>query len=104
VTLVLCLYPCVLLLMSATIHISSLEDKNKDLLTKVEQLEKEVAHLRALNEKITFPAGETPSPGMFDARPLSPPPDVPPVIHLTGHKHVEPASDESSLSDIEGDY
>ena len=63
---------------SATHHIVALEKTNKDLQTRISALEQELHRLRALNEKISLSANETPSPGTFvDARPLSPPPDLP---------------------------
>lgn len=65
------------LLERATTHIVSLEKSNKDLQARINALEQEVHRLRILNEKISLSANETPSPGMFDGRPLSPPPDVP---------------------------
>jgi len=66
------------LLERATHHIVALEKTNKDLQTRISALEQELHRLRALNEKISLSANETPSPGTFvDARPLSPPPDLP---------------------------
>ncbi|KAK0198784.1 hypothetical protein F5146DRAFT_106796 [Armillaria mellea] len=85
------------LLDRATQYISSLEKTNQDLQARITQLEQEMQRLRSLNEKMSL--GDTPSPGVFDARPLSPPPDVPIAAHaLNNVRAQDPSSGESSPS------
>jgi hypothetical protein len=83
--------------LTATQHIVVLEKTNQDLQARINALEQEMHRLRALNEKISLNANETPSPGMFDARPLSPPPDVP--LSIAPSRGIEHPSDESSASE-----
>ncbi|KAJ3773687.1 hypothetical protein FB446DRAFT_516934 [Lentinula raphanica] len=81
----------------ATNHIIHLEAVNRELQARLESLESEMHRLRTLNEKISL-TSNTPSPGMFsEARPLSPPPDMPPqTIMASRIHHVQ--SDSSSHS------
>jgi len=66
---------------------------------RLNELEQEMVRLRAINEKISLGSTETPSPGMFDGRPLSPPPDGPPPTHsLASVRGQEPPSEHSSPS------
>ncbi|TFK77534.1 hypothetical protein BDN72DRAFT_48475 [Pluteus cervinus] len=91
------------LLERATNHIVALENTNKDLLARINQLEQDIQRLRAINEKISLGSTETPSPPMFDGRPPSPPPDAP--LAPTGHPlpaAKEPPSDNSSPSSDNG--
>ncbi|PCH34140.1 hypothetical protein WOLCODRAFT_63513 [Wolfiporia cocos MD-104 SS10] len=70
------------LLERACNHIEALEKNNRQLQERLHMVEQEVARLRTLNEKISLGGvGNTPSPGQvnMDARPLSPPPEEPPV-------------------------
>lgn len=84
------------LLERATNHIVHLESTNRDLQARLAHLEQEMARLRALNEKISLPSSsETPSPGVFDGRPISPPPDAPIPSHPSqdsGEKYPPPRS------------
>ncbi|KAJ7597334.1 hypothetical protein C8J56DRAFT_774360 [Mycena floridula] len=63
------------LLERATHHIVALEKTNQELQTRLASLEQEIQRVRALNEQISM-SNETPSPGMFEARALSQPPDA----------------------------
>jgi cell division septum initiation protein DivIVA len=65
--------------MLATNHIVSLEKTNQDLQNRIAELEQEVQRLRSLNDKIAASneGTGTGTAGVFDARPLSPPPDAP---------------------------
>ncbi|KAI0673582.1 hypothetical protein C8Q78DRAFT_1067877 [Trametes maxima] len=65
------------LLERATNHIASLEKSNRTLQQRLAALEAEVTRLRALNEKISLAANNSPSPGQvnMETRPLSPPPE-----------------------------
>ncbi|KAJ3978155.1 hypothetical protein EV361DRAFT_786814 [Lentinula raphanica] len=82
---------------ATTNHIIHLEAVNRELQARLESLESEMHRLRTLNEKISL-TSNTPSPGMFsEARPLSPPPDMPPqTIMASRIHHVQ--SDSSSHS------
>ncbi|KAF8899179.1 hypothetical protein BD779DRAFT_1666896 [Infundibulicybe gibba] len=87
------------LLERATNHIVALEKANKDMQARIIALEQEMQRLRAINEKISLGSNDTPSPGMFDSRPLSPPPDAPPGAHsLPPARGQEPPSEDSSPS------
>ncbi|KAI3622561.1 hypothetical protein WG66_015781 [Moniliophthora roreri] len=98
------------LLERATNYIVQLENTNRDLQARLQLLEQEMQRLRALNEKISLPSHDTPSPGHFDAdaRPLSPPPDVPMPSHPTAQSrpqhHSSHQSQVSSPSNSEGGY
>ncbi|RDB29343.1 hypothetical protein Hypma_015976 [Hypsizygus marmoreus] len=95
------------LLERATNHITALEKANKEMQARLNELEAEMQRLRAINEKISLGSTETPSPGMFDARPLSPPPDAPPAptTHsLASVRGQEPPSADSSPSASENGY
>ncbi|THV06560.1 hypothetical protein K435DRAFT_645127 [Dendrothele bispora CBS 962.96] len=91
------------LLERATNHIVHLEATNRELQARLAQLEQEMGRLRALNEKISLPSSsETPSPGVFDARPISPPPDGPlqTVVQRVQHTPSEGSGRSSpSMSD-----
>ncbi|KAK7058609.1 hypothetical protein VNI00_002245 [Paramarasmius palmivorus] len=89
------------LLERATNYIVQLENTNRELQARLQLLDQEMQRLRALNEKISLPSHDTPSPGHFDAdaRPLSPPPDVPISSHSTSRPHQ---SQGSSPSNSEG--
>jgi len=91
------------LLERATNHIISLEAVNRELQNRLASLESEMGRLRALNEKISL-TSNTPSPGMFEARPLSPPPDMPPQTIMPSriHHHMSDDSSHSSPSVSEG--
>lgn len=94
---------------SATNHILDLEKDNEKLQARITELQQEMARLRAVNEKISLGSndaeGETPSPGMFDGRPLSPPPDGPPPSHsLASVRGQRPPSEGSSPSASEGGF
>ncbi|KAF5375236.1 hypothetical protein D9758_000516 [Tetrapyrgos nigripes] len=80
------------LLERATNHIVHLETTNRELQARLAHLEQEMTRLRSLNEKISLPSSsETPSPGVFDGRPISPPPDAPLSSHsLQDAKDVLP--------------
>lgn len=88
---------------AATNHIISLEAVNRELQNRLASLESEMGRLRALNEKISL-TSNTPSPGMFEARPLSPPPDMPPQTIMPSriHHHMSDDSSHSSPSVSEG--
>lgn len=92
------------LLERATNHIINLEAVNRELQNRLASLESEMGRLRALNEKISL-TSNTPSPGMFEARPLSPPPDMPPqttIMPSRIHHHMSDDSSHSSPSVSEG--
>lgn len=78
------------MVLSATNHIVSLENTNKELVARIEALEQEMQRLRSINEKISLTAS---SPSTFDGRPLSPPPD-PPVIKEAPSDHSSPSASE----------
>ncbi|KAL0951719.1 hypothetical protein HGRIS_008395 [Hohenbuehelia grisea] len=52
------------LLERATNHIAALEKANEEMEARINELEKEMQRLRAINEKISLGSTETPSPGM----------------------------------------
>jgi glycogen debranching enzyme len=89
---------------TATNHITALEKANKEMQARLTELEQEMVRLRAINEKISLGSTETPSPGMFDGRPLSPPPDGPPAHSLASVRGQEPPSEHSSPSASEGGF
>jgi hypothetical protein len=89
---------------SATNHITALEKANKEMQARLTELDQEMVRLRAINEKISLGSTETPSPGMFDGRPLSPPPDGPPAHSLASVRGQEPPSEHSSPSASEGGF
>jgi len=66
----------------------------------------EMARLRSVNEKISLGSTETPSPGMYDTKPLTPPADGAGAIRTTksGRGHAPPSSEASSPSASENDY
>jgi len=89
------------LLERATNHIISLEAVNRELQNRLATLESEMHRLRALNEKISLTS--TPSPGMFsEARPLSPPPDMPPQTVMSNRIHHGHSDDSSHSSPSDG--
>jgi len=93
------------LLERATNHITALEKANKEMMARLAELEAEMARLRAVNEKISLGSTETPSPGMFDAKQLSPPPDGSTATHsLKSVRGQEPPSEHSSPSASENGY
>lgn len=93
------------LLERATNHITALEKANKDMMARLAELEAEMARLRAVNEKISLGSTETPSPGMFDAKPLSPQTDGSTATHsLNSVRGQEPPSEDSSPSASENGY
>lgn len=90
----------------ATNHIANLEKANKEMLARIASLEQEMQRLRSINEKISLvPGNETPSPGTYGNRPLSPSRDGAPLGHsLASVKGQEPPSEHSSPSASEGGY
>ncbi|KAK1218709.1 hypothetical protein PQX77_018608 [Marasmius sp. AFHP31] len=94
------------LLERATNYITQLEAEKRDLESRLNFLDQEMQRLRSLNEKISLPSRDSPPPGKFDpdARPLSPPPDIP----MTNHGHANlpnrthPISEGSSPANSEG--
>jgi len=98
------------LLERACNHIVSLEKSNRQLQTRLAQIEAEVQRLRSLNEKISLGVGNTPSPGQvnMDARPLSPPPEESQAQQqhqLTSVAGQEPPREDSRSPEVsEGDY
>ncbi|KAG6842394.1 hypothetical protein C0991_007524 [Blastosporella zonata] len=92
------------LLERATNHISSLEKINKELQARLLELDAEMTRLRGINEKISLGSPETPSPNMFDDKPLSPPPELSNVKpHNPGREH-DSHSEASSPSASENGY
>ncbi|TFK41908.1 hypothetical protein BDQ12DRAFT_598591 [Crucibulum laeve] len=94
------------LLERATNHIRSLEASNKELQARLAEIEQEVERLRAINEKISLGSNETPSPGTFNSRPLSPPPDAPLVQShsLASVRGQQVPSEHSSPSASDSGY
>ncbi|KAF8624212.1 hypothetical protein AX15_005978 [Amanita polypyramis BW_CC] len=93
------------LLERATNHIVALEKTNKELRERLASLEQEMQRLRSINEKISLTAAEAASPSVFDARALSPPPDVSHSIHsLASVKGQQPPLEDSSSSASENGY
>ncbi|KAI0778635.1 hypothetical protein BD413DRAFT_465905 [Trametes elegans] len=100
------------LLERATNHITSLEKQNRQLQQRLASLDAEVSRLRALNEKISLGASNTPSPGQvnMETRPLSPPPEgTPQQQQQTQHGLAsvagqDPPVAESSPSASESGY
>jgi hypothetical protein len=87
------------LLERATNHIIHLESLNRDLQNRLATLEAEMHRLRSLNEKISLTSNSTPSPGMFqEARPLSPPPDIPSQTVVPNRIHHVQSDDSSHSS------
>ena len=78
----------------ATNYIVAVERQNHELQARIEALQDEVHRLQALNEKISL-KDQTPSPGRFGGRPLSPPPDMP--VHFN-RRSMEPMSTSSTPS------
>ncbi|KAF9270790.1 hypothetical protein L218DRAFT_57664 [Marasmius fiardii PR-910] len=96
------------LLERATNYITQLEAQNQELQNRLQYLEQEMQRLRALNEKISLPSRDSPSPGTFDAdaRPLSPPPEttIPAHSHNNLPGRTRPVSEGSSPSNSENGY
>ncbi|KAG7099812.1 hypothetical protein E1B28_001623 [Marasmius oreades] len=96
------------LLERATNYIQQLETQNQELQNRLQYLEQEMQRLRALNEKISLPSRDSPSPGTFDAdaRPLSPPPEtsIPNHSHANVSGRTRPVSEGSSPSNSENGY
>ncbi|KAF8167434.1 hypothetical protein B0H34DRAFT_17344 [Crassisporium funariophilum] len=90
------------LLERATNHIIALEKENKELQSRIAFLESESQRLRALNEKISLSSDGTPSPEASMGRPISPPPDAPPIHSLASVRGQQPPSEHSSPSASEG--
>ncbi|KAG5645348.1 hypothetical protein DXG03_006410 [Asterophora parasitica] len=88
------------LLERATNHIVALEKANKEMLDRLNELEAEMTRLRVVNEKISLGSTETPSPGMYDTKPLEPPGEgVSATTHsLKSVRGQEPPSEDSSPS------
>ncbi|KIK70517.1 hypothetical protein GYMLUDRAFT_65742 [Collybiopsis luxurians FD-317 M1] len=87
------------LLERATNHIQHLENVNRELQNRLATLDAEMHRLRTLNEKISLTSNNTPSPGLFsEARPLSPPPDMPPQTIGPNRIHHVPSDDSSHSS------
>ncbi|KAF5392594.1 hypothetical protein D9757_002278 [Collybiopsis confluens] len=82
-----------------TNHIISLESLNQELQSRLATLEAEMHRLRALNEKISLTSNNTPSPGMFsEARPISPPPEIPSQAVIPTRAAYVPSDDSSHSS------
>ncbi|KAL0580695.1 hypothetical protein V5O48_001336 [Marasmius crinis-equi] len=93
------------LLERATNYITQLEAQNQELQNRLNFLEQEMQRLRALNEKISLPSRDSPPPKFDpDARPLSPPPDVPMPNHSHPNISNRPISEGSSPSNSENGY
>ncbi|KAG6911354.1 hypothetical protein DXG01_001025 [Tephrocybe rancida] len=92
------------LLERATNHISSLEKINRELQARLNELDAEMARLRAVNEKISLGSTETPSPSMFDNKPLSPPPEGSNTMPRKTRRARDTQSEASSPSASENGY
>ncbi|KAL1677685.1 hypothetical protein EV122DRAFT_278983 [Schizophyllum commune] len=98
----------VMLLERAVNRIRELETENQEYQRRLAIAENEVTRLRALNEKITLGSQDTPSPtpanAMHDARPLSPPPDAPPIQTMAPTNMRPPPSEGSTSSMSDNGY
>ncbi|KAG6814001.1 hypothetical protein H0H92_004494 [Tricholoma furcatifolium] len=92
------------LLDRATNHITHLEKLNRELQARLAELEAEMTRLRAMNEKISLQSAETPSPGMFDNKPLSPPPESLNAKPQKSRRARDSHSEASSPSGSENGY
>ncbi|TRM65828.1 hypothetical protein BD626DRAFT_566478 [Schizophyllum amplum] len=99
----------VMLLERAVNRIRELELENQEMQRRLSSAEAEVHRLRALNEKITLGDSQgTPSPSpattMHDTRPLSPPPDAPPIQTMAPPMLRPPPSEGSTSSMSDNGY
>ncbi|KAL1748924.1 hypothetical protein HDZ31DRAFT_59810 [Schizophyllum fasciatum] len=100
----------VMLLERAVNRIRELEMENTEMQRRLVAAESEVLRLRTINERLTLgPDSQgTPSPSpattMHDARPLSPPPDAPPIQTMAPPPMRPPPSEGSTSSMSDNGY
>ncbi|KAG6878313.1 hypothetical protein C0993_008910 [Termitomyces sp. T159_Od127] len=92
------------LLERATNHIIALEKINRELQARLNELDSEMTRLRGINEKISLGSAQTPSPSMFDSKPLSPAPEGYKAASNKTSRGRDSQSEASSPSPSENGY